>query len=63
MFLKGGGLKLSVYVNAAYADKANDRRSVSGVTVMLRGTAVIASSTSQHCVTLSASEAEYVAMA
>ena len=63
VFSKGGGLKLSVYVDADYADKANDRRSVSGVAVMLGGTSVIASSTTQHCVTLSTSEAEYVAMA
>ena len=65
VFSKGGGLKLSVYVNTDYADKANDRRSVSGVAVMLGGTSVIAihSSTTQHCVTLSTSEAEYVEMA
>ena len=60
VFSKGGGLKLSVYVDADYADKANDRRSVSGVAVM---SSVIASSTTQHCVTLSTSEAECVAMA
>ena len=63
MFSKGGGLTLSVYVDADYADKANGRRSVSGVAVMLGGTSVIASSTMQHCVTLSTSDAEYVAMA
>ena len=45
VFSKGGGLKLSVYVDADYADKANYRRSVSGVAVMLGGTSVIASST------------------
>ena len=61
VFSKEGGLKLSVYVDADYADKANDRRSVS--VVMLWGTSVIASSTTQHCVTLSTSETEYVAMA
>ena len=38
-------------------------RSVSGVAVMLGGTVVNASSTTQYCVTLSTSEAEYVAMA
>ena len=49
VFSKGGGLKLSVYVDADYAaDKANDRRSVSDVTVMSGGTSVIASSTTQH---------------
>ena len=30
-----------LYVDADYADKANDRRSVSGVAVMLGGTSVI----------------------
>ena len=63
VFSKGGGSKLSGYVDADYADKANYRRSVSGVAVMLGGTSVIASSTTQHCVTLSTSEAKYVAMA
>ena len=52
-----------MYVDAYYADKANDRRLVSGVAVTLGGTAVIANSTTQHCVTLSTSEAKYVAMA
>ena len=41
----------------------NDRRSVSGVAVMLGNTSVSASSTTQHYATLSTSEAEYVAMA
>ena len=63
MFLKGSGLKLSVYFDADYVDKANNKRSVSGVAVMLGGAAVIASSTTQHCVTLSTSEVKYVAMA
>ena len=63
MFVKGGDLKLSVYVDADYANKDNDRRSVSGVAVMVGGTDVNASSTTQHCVTLSTSEAEYYAIA
>ena len=63
MFVKGGNLKLSVYVDADYANKENDWRSVSGVAVMVGGTVVNASSTTQHCGTLSTSEAEYVAMA
>ena len=58
-----GDLKLSLFADGDYADKANDRWSVSGVAVMLENTAVGASSTTQHCVTLSTSEAEYVAMA
>ena len=54
VFQPGGGLKLS-FADADYADRCNDRRSVSGVAVMLRNTAVSASSTTQHCVTLSTS--------
>ena len=63
VFVKDGDRKLSVYVDVDYANKDNDRRSVSGVAVMVGGTAVNASSTTQHCVTLSTSEAEYVGMA
>ena len=63
LFVKDGDRKLSVYVDADYANKDNDRRSVSGVAVMVGGTVVNASSTTQHCVTLSTIEAEYVAMA
>ena len=63
MFVKDGDRKLSVYVDADYANKDNDGRSVSGVAVMVGGTVVNASSTTQHCVTLTTSGAEYVAMA
>ena len=63
MFATDGDRKLSVYVDADYANKDNDRRSVSGVAVMVGGTVVNASSTTQHCVTLSTSETEYVATA
>ena len=63
VFVKDGDRKLSVYVDADYANKDNDRRSVSGVAVMVGGTVVNASNTTQHCVTFSTSEAEYVAMA
>ena len=34
VFVKDGDRKLSVYVNADYANKDNDRRSVSGVEVI-----------------------------
>ena len=60
---RGGDLKLSLFADADYADRCNDRRTVSGVTVMLGNTAVSANSMTQHCVTLSMSEVEYVAMA
>ena len=63
VFVKDGDRKLSVYVDADYANKDNGRRSVSGVAVMVGGKVANASSTTQHCVTLSTSEAEYVAMA
>ena len=63
VFVKDGNRKLSVYVDADYANKDSDRRSVSGVAVMVGGTIANASSTTQHCVTLSTSDAEYVAMA
>ena len=61
---RGGDLKLSLFADEDYADTCNDRRSVSGAAVMLENKAVRASSTTQHCVTLSStSEEEYVAMA
>ena len=62
VFVKDGDRKLSVYVDADYANKDNDRRSVSGVAVMVGGTVVNASSTTRHCITLSTSEAKYGAM-
>ena len=58
VFRQGGGLELSLYVDADYADKANDKRSVSGAAFMLGGSVVSATSTTQHCITLSTSEAE-----
>ena len=63
VFRRGGDLKLSLFTDADYADKCNNRRSVSGVAVMLGNTAMSASSTTQHCMTPFTSEAEYVAMA
>ena len=62
-FRRRGDLKLSLFADVDYADKCKDRRSVSGVAVMLGNTAVSASSTTQHCVTPSMSEAEYATMA
>ena len=54
---------LETYVDADYAHKAEDRRSVSGVAVCCGGTLVPWFSRTQMCVTLSTTEAEYVAMA
>ena len=56
-------MKLSLFADVDYADRCNDRRSISGVAVMLGNIVVTASSTTQHSATLSTSEAEYVAMA
>ena len=62
VFRRGGGLNLSLFTDAYCADRCNDRRSVSGVAVMLGNTAVSVSSTTQHCVTPSTSQAEYIAI-
>ena len=55
----GGCLGLKVYADVNYADKANDRRSVSGIAVRLGGTVVSHASKTQHILSLSTSEAEY----
>ena len=54
---------LETYVDADYAHKAEDRRSVPGVAVCCRGTFVSRFSRTKKCVTLSTTEAEYEAMA
>ena len=60
-FVWGSGLGLEVYADADYADKANDKCSVSGMAVTLGGTVVSHASKTQHVVSLSTSEAEYIA--
>ena len=54
---------LEIYVDADYAHKAEDRRSVSGVGVSCGRALVSWFSRTQKCVTLFTTEAEYVAMA
>ena len=54
---------LETYVEADYAHKAEDRRSVSGTAVCCGGALVSWFSRTQKCVTLSTTEGEYVAMA
>ena len=61
-FVRGSGLRLSVYADADYAAVSNDRRSVSGVAVMLGDTAIGWKSSTQRCVTTATCEAEYVAL-
>lgn len=58
-----GGLSMQVFADADYASKATDRRSVSGGIIMCGGSCVSWFSRTQKCVTLSTTEAEYVAMA
>jgi len=59
----GGGVGLEVFVDSDYASRATDRRSVSGGVVMCAGACVSFFSRTQKSVTLSSTEAEYVAMA
>ncbi|CAB1113036.1 unnamed protein product [Ectocarpus sp. CCAP 1310/34] len=56
------GFSLQGYADADFASKAADRRSVSGGIVTCGGGAVSWFSITQKCVTLSTTEAEYVAL-
>ena len=51
-YMRGSGLGLEVYADAYYADKTNDRRSVSGIAVTLGGTVVSHASKTQHVVSV-----------
>ena len=59
--MRGSDLGLEVYADADYADKTNDRRSVSGIAITLGGAVVSLASKTQRVVSLSTSEAEYIA--
>ena len=61
-FVRGSGLRLSVYADADFAAASNDRRSVSGVAVILGDTAIGWKGSTQKCVTTATCEAEYVAL-
>lgn len=58
-----GGLYLEMNVDADYASRATNRRSVSGCVVMCAGGCVVVFSRTQKSVALSSFESEYVAMA
>lgn len=62
-YLRGGEEKLVGYVDSDYAGDEDDRKSTSGYTFMFGGGAVSWSSKKQPIVTLSTTEAEYVAAA
>ena len=58
-----GDVNLEVYVDSDYASKATDKSSVSGSVVMCAGACGSFFSRTQKSVTLSPTEAEYIAMA
>ena len=60
-YVRRSDLGLEVHADADYADKANDRRLVSGMAVTLGNTVLSHASKTQHVVSLSNSEAEYTA--
>ncbi|CAB1100018.1 unnamed protein product [Ectocarpus sp. CCAP 1310/34] len=59
-YQRGSGLGLAVYVDASYAD-TEDRRSVSGLVTTVGGTVVSHGRKTQSIVSLSSTEAEYIA--
>ena len=61
-FERGSGLDISVFADANYAEKTDDRRSVSGVAVTIGKSSVSWFSSTQKIITLSTTEAEYVAL-
>ena len=56
------GISLEVFADADYASKATDRKSMSGGAIMCGGACLCWFSRTKKCVTLSTSEAEYVAL-
>ena len=60
-FCEGSGLDLPAYSGADYAEKSNDRSSVSGTVITLGGAAIRWARSAQRCVTSSTAEAEDVA--
>ena len=57
------GISMIAFADADYASRAEDRRSVSGGVVMCGGGPILWFSKTQKCVTMSTTQAEYVAMA
>ena len=60
--MRCSGLKLSVFADTDYAAASKGRRSVSGVAVMLRDTAIGWKSSTQNCVTTATCKAEYATL-
>ena len=59
--MRASGLDLTACSDADYADKSNDRRSVSGTVITLGSAAVSWAGSTQRRITLSTAEVEYVA--
>ena len=60
-YRRGSGKRLSVYVDASFAPRDNERKSVSGGAVLYGKAVVSWFSRSQRCVALSSTESEYIA--
>lgn len=60
-YKRGAELKVEAYTDSDYAGDVDDRKSTSGYVFLLSGAAVCWSSRKQEVVTLSSTEAEYVA--
>ena len=60
-YMRGSGLELEVYADADYADKAKNRRWMSGIAVTVGGAVEGHASKTQHVVLSSALDAEYIA--
>ena len=61
-FVRGSGLKLTVFADADYAAASNDRRSASGVTMILGDTVIGWKSSTRRCVTTAKYKAESVTL-
>ena len=60
-YVQGSGMSLNMYADKDYSNKDIDRRSVSGIAVTLGGTVGSHTNKTQRIVSLSTSEAEYIA--
>ena len=61
IYVQGSGLSLNMYADKYYINKDNNRRSVSEIAVTLGGTVVSHTIKTHRIVSLSTSEAEYIA--
>ena len=61
LFRKDAGLELQIYVDADYANRS-DAKSISGYVTMLGGGSIAWSARKQRTVSLSMTEAEYIAL-